>query len=717
MNMQTVLSFIFLLLANYTFAQKTDSLKTKTLEPVIVIGESKENKLKAKSPFHLNVVDKVMFQKNFTGNFMETLKVLPGVNSMSIGSGVSKPMIRGMAFNRVSVVENGVKQEGQQWGADHGLEIDAFNIDKVVIRKGPSSLMYGSDAVGGVIEIIPEIVPIKNGISGEASLIAKSVNDLLGGSIMLRAKHDKWFIKGRYSEQHYADCRITTDEIVYMTAKMPITDGRLNNTAGFERNGSFTTLYRSGRFTSNIILSNVYQKMGFFPGAHGIPTALNIVDDDNFRDIDLPYSFVNHFKVSMKNKYVWDSIWLEWDLGYQNNHREEWSKFHTHYGSVAPPTHDPDKELEFILNTYSSRLSAKILHSDKFESSLIWDFQYQDNTIGGYTFLMPSYRRMTSGAGWIGEYKLLDNFIVSGGIRYDIGNIKADEYYDKNIEEYFEWVGEYSSAASEYTKRSKDIDKNYGDISGSMGFVWDIQQTIYSHQIKMNIGRSFRLPTAIELTANGVHHGSFRHEKGDSNLDSEVGWQFDATYAFLHDRFSIEITPYANWFNNYIILQPSAKPSLLPDAAQIWQYVDVEACMMGAEFTAAVKLPCGFSVNLNGDYIYTYNLNEHIPLNLSPPMNIRGGVEWQHKWITLSAGTHIIAAQNRTGRNEAPTQGACLFNIAARAKLPFVSQGAQLSLSVDNIANTKYYNHISYYRHVEIPEIGRNVQLIMNIPF
>ena len=233
----------------------------------------------------------------------------------------------------------------------------------------------------------------------------------------------------------------------------------------------------------------------------------------------------------------------------------------------------------------------------------------------------------------------------------------------------------------------------------------------------MNIGRSFRLPTAIELTANGVHHGSFRHEKGDPNLDSELGWQVDATYTFQCGGFLFEVTPFANYFSNYIMLQPSARPSLLPDAAQIWQYVGVEAYMMGAEFTTSVELPYGFTVNLNADYIYTYDMDEYIPLNLSPPANIRGEVEWRHKWLTLSAGTHIISTQNRTGRNEEPTKGATLFNAAARVDLPFISQGARLSLSIDNIANTEYYNHISYYRHVEIPEAGRNVQLVLNIPF
>lgn len=107
---------------------------------------------------------------------------------MDIGSGFSKPMIRGMGFNRVLVAENGIKQEGQQWGADHGLELDALNIEQVAIRKGPASLLYGSDAMGGVIEIRGLNAPAENQISGEAVFLGKSVNGSLGTSLMIALK-------------------------------------------------------------------------------------------------------------------------------------------------------------------------------------------------------------------------------------------------------------------------------------------------------------------------------------------------------------------------------------------------------------------------------------------------------------------------------------------------------------------------------------------------
>ena len=161
-------------------AQEPDSLKAVSLSEVVVT-ESYQHLKNKNSTWRMEVVGKEFLREHFTGNLIQTLGTLPGVHSMDIGSGFSKPMIRGMGFNRISVVENGIKQEGQQWGADHGLELDAFNAGQVSIRKGPASLLYGSDAMGGAIELVPLPLPAGNRLFGEASLLGKSVNGTLGG--------------------------------------------------------------------------------------------------------------------------------------------------------------------------------------------------------------------------------------------------------------------------------------------------------------------------------------------------------------------------------------------------------------------------------------------------------------------------------------------------------------------------------------------------------
>ena len=141
-------------------------------------------------------------------------------------------MIRGLGFNRIAVSENGIKQEGQQWGADHGLEIDAFNVDEVRILKGPSSLFYGSDAMGGVIEILPLLPQKENRFFGEAALLGKSVNGTVGGSLMLGIEKNAWLVRVRFSEQHYGDYHVPADTIVYLTQLVPVYGHKLKTPLG-----------------------------------------------------------------------------------------------------------------------------------------------------------------------------------------------------------------------------------------------------------------------------------------------------------------------------------------------------------------------------------------------------------------------------------------------------------------------------------------------------
>lgn len=696
-----------------SYTQTPDSLKQISIENVVVTGNA-QLKAKSNSTLAIDVVNQKDITENFTGNLMKSLEYIPGVQAMSVGSGFSKPMIRGMGFNRVSVIEGGVKQEGQQWGADHGLEIDAFNIERVNIRKGSASLLYGSDAMGGVIEILQPVVPANNGVLGSVDMIGRSVNGLIGGSLMLGMKKNKWFVKARHSEQHFADFAVPTDTVVYLTQKMPITNNRVNNTAGFERSSSLYTRYGGKNFSSALSVSNAYQKSGFYPGAHGIPDPSRVYDDGNIRDIDLPYSSVNHFKVSLLNKYWWDSMWASWDLSYQNNHREEWSLFHTHYSSQDAPEVDPDMEILLNLQNVSSNAKVHITHSSDVESTISWDIAYQNNKIGGYSFLLPSYRRITTGAAWVTSYRVNDKLTLSGGVRYDFGYISSDEYVDNYLAEYLTDMGYSQSVIDANRVRSYALNRIFGDYSLSAGLVWDIDT---HNSLRFNLGRSFRLPTANELVANGVHHSSFRHEQGDPTLDSERGWQADLAYEYQNDIVFISASPYMSYYASYIYQQPSGEWSILPHAGQIYRFMQSAAILAGGELSLSVQLPLDFRYDLGVEYTHTYNIDERIPLTFTPPTTMRNSLSWSYKRVSLATECQFIAAQNRVARNEDPTPGAQLFNASAVIALPFISDGATAVLSIDNIFNTKYLNHLSYYRQVEIPEPGRNFQLSIKLPF
>ncbi|MFI3322341.1 MAG: TonB-dependent receptor [Rikenellaceae bacterium] len=713
MRLKFILYVLALCVATFSFAQSADSIHQQTIDEVVVMGNIQKREQQT-NPLSIAIVEKEDIARNFSGNVMKSLEYIPGVQSMSVGSGFSKPMIRGMGFNRVSVIEGGIKQEGQQWGADHGLEIDAFNVERVNIRKGSSSLLFGSDAMGGVVEILQPVLPSSDGVFGEVDLIGRSVNGLLGGSLMMGLKKGRWFVKARHSEQHFADFAVPTDHVVYLTQIMPITDGRVNNTAGFERSSSLYTRYGGSNFTSAISLSNAYQKAGFYPGAHGVPDPSRVYDDGNLRNIDLPYSTVNHLKILSLNKYWWSGGWVSWDLGYQNNHREEHSEFHTHYSTQTIPEVDPDLEILLALQNFSSDAKVHIDHSYRLSSEVAWSAAYQDNQIGGYSFLIPAYRRFTTGVAYVANFEVSDAFRLSGGVRYDFGNISVDEYQDEYLVDYLYSQGYNESVVEANEMRSYNLDRNFGDYSLSLGGVWSVNT---QNRLRANIGRSFRLPNANELVANGVHHSSFRHEQGDPTLDSERGWQADLGYEYSNDILSISLSPYVSWYASYIYLQPTLEWSVLPHAGQIYRYTQCEALFAGGEAAFSVNLSKQWQYKASVEYTYSCNIDERISITFTPPTTLRNEISWHKELFSLSAEWKMVADQNNVGRNEDPTPGANLFGFRAVVALPFISEGTTMVASVDNIFNTKYLNHLSYYRYVEIPEEGRNFQLSIKIPF
>jgi iron complex outermembrane receptor protein len=699
--------------ATGALAHEPDTLKEVSIREIVITDNLKEIRNR-QSTVGLEVAGSDFLTHHFSGSLMQTLEQLPGVRSMDIGAGFSKPVIRGMGFNRVSVTENGIKQEGQQWGADHGLEIDALNVASVQVRKGPASLLYGSDAMAGVVEILPPAAPLDDQFFGEAILLGKSVNGLFGGSLLLGVKKGRFHSRARYSEQRFGDYRIPADKITYLTQQIPVYNRRLKNTAGVERNINWTGEYAGRRYRSAYAVSNAYQKVGFFPGAHGIPDASRVRDDGDPRRIDLPFSNVNHLKASTRQQYTWDALQLRWDAGYQQNHREEWSLFHTHYGTQPPPDNAPDKELAFRLNTFSSGMKLRLSGPGGWEHTGGWDVQYQHNTVGGYSFLLPAYKRFTTGVFWLANYRATDRLLLSAGLRYDYGKIKADPFTDRYLAAYLHEQGYPEEEIARNQVRSYPVDKPFGDWSGSVGLVWEPPG---GQLFKANIGHSFRLPGVNELASNGVHHGTFRHEQGDVSLDSERGWQLDMAYSRTSRCVSFNFSPFVAWFSHYIYLRPTGEWSVLPHAGQVYRYTGTEAFFAGGEVSAGVKLPFRLNYTLAGEYVHTYNCDAHIPLAFSPPATVRNRLDWKGKNIAVYAEHQLIARQTRTDRNEDATPGAGLLHAGATLTIPAGATRAEITLSVRNLSDTRYLNHLSFYRKVEIPEPGRTIQLIVKIPF
>lgn len=647
-------------------------------------------------------------RENRGSSLMTSLEKLPGVQAMSIGQGLSKPMIRGLSFNRVAVSENNIKMEGQQWGADHGLEIDQFSVEQIEIIKGPSSLRFGSDALGGVVQIKPHALAAPGQIETEAGFIARSINQLLGYSLRARMRKKSFFAYARFTYTRFSDYKVPADSFYYNRYRFAIPDKKLNNTAGLEQNGYLTAGWLGDWGKLSVSVSNVFSKTGFFPGAHGIPSADKLIDDGDARNISLPFQQVNHLKLSTNGFLALGKNQLLLNLGFQQNHRQEWSRFHSHYPQQTAPQKNPDLELEWFLDTYSGNLAyqAKSLRQ-RFDIGV--SAVYQENTIGGYTFLLPAYQKFGAGVFFVHEFSLSEKFSLNYGLRYDIGRIDLDFY------------------RSPYTDRVKSPDFSglYNDVSWGAGLLYKPNSAL---MLKLNTAKSFRMPGASELGSNGIHHGSFRYELGDTTLTSEYAYQLDFEVEFRKGKWFAAFSPFAGYFPNFIYLNPTGS-YLMPDgseieeadAGQVYRYVQSEAYRYGAEVQVGYQLSRLFKLDAQVEYVFT--TDGVYPIPFTPPMQLVLGVDhdlpayWKKLHFARFRIEMIAAAkQDQVARNELVTPGYQVFNFSFSTKVLTRYFPLGIDFQWQNMLNAKYYNHLSFYRHLQLPEAGSNFQLLLTIP-
>jgi iron complex outermembrane receptor protein len=712
-NLDTIISLAEDAVVNFKLQEDAAAL-----EEVLLNGNARRRSSK-----NIEKVNKEYLQEQFSGSLATTLERLPGINATEIGAGASKPIIRGLGFNRVVVTENGIKQEGQQWGADHGLEIDAFSVEGIEIIKGVGAIEHGSDAIGGVIKIINDRVP-EEGFTGEVIGLTKSVNNTMAASTNLSLRTDRFFYKIKATGSEFGDYSVPTDNIVYLTQNIPVYNERLKNTAGKEVDLYGQVGYLGEHYKGSLSISNVYFKSGFFPGAHGIPSRSRVQDDGAQRNINYPFQRVNHLKFINKNEWFFHDSSLELILGFQNNHRQEWSRFHTHYTGQVAPEVNPDLELNFDLNTYDAQVKFSKDFYDNHTTAIGAQTQVQDNTISGFNFLLPEYSRINQGIYAKHSYQVSKITSLNLGARIDFSKIEIEGFYDATLYDYLIGRGIDETQATDFATRSTAINRDFTNLNLMAGALLNFHK---DWDFSVNTGTSFRLPTAIELGANGIHHGSFRHERGDPNLDAEKDYVLDTKLNYRKNSFSASVSPYLYYFENYIFLNPSGQFSILPHAGQIYQFTQSEALLTGIEFDFNTVFAEKWHTQFTFEYLYnrqvTNDRSRNFPLPFSPPVNgfLEVGYEFLQKLNTFNdtevfANSAFAFEQDRIAQNEEITPGYQIFGGGLRTNLEIGNFKAIVNLQVTNIFNTRYLNHTNFYRALEIPEMGRNIQLMLKTP-
>ncbi len=689
----------------------------------VVIRDNIVLQRKQEESMNVEIVKSEFIQRNLGGSLMKTLERLPGIKNIGIGSGQSKPLIRGLGFNRVVVLDKGMKHEGQQWGADHGLELDQFAAGSVELIKGAASFVYGSDAIAGAIDVKPPPVPAANSLGGSVELIGKSNNDLYGTSINLYGRQQQLFFDARYTDQRYADYRVPTDTVFVYDYAVPLYKHKLRNTAGRETGMHFSTGYLTDHFRSIFYLSNSHSKSGFFANAHGLePRRVDeAMHDASARDIQLPSQQVNHFKIINRSSYHFAAHHLELELGYQRNFREEFSPYVNH--GFMPPVY-PDSmripstlERGFDKRVYSANVRDNI-SLGKHKLSIGLNVERQDNTRDGWGFLVPSFDQSTAGAFVYDKLEVNEELLLHGALRFDYGQIRMFEYRDWFNSE----INEGGQNVPQQVVRAANLNRSFKSLVWSLGMNYNREQLA----LKANVGKSFRMPIAKELGANGVNYHYFSYERGNPNLEAEQSYQLDFSAAWNADAWSLQFSPFYNYFPNYIYLNPTASHDRNYGAGnQIFEYEQSKVMRYGAELQFRYKFWNTLSTEVLAEYLYSRQLSgakKGYTLPFSPPASLLLNLSWNPEargleGSYLSVDFRMTAAQNNIVPPEKKTPGYQTVNVQAGTKLNLYGQEVQLSFQAQNLLDTKYLNHTSFYRLIELPEAGRNLILSLKMPF
>ncbi len=657
------------------------------------------------------------FRKNLDGSFAQSIDKLPGISAINVGVGIAKPVIRGLSSNRIIVNHQGIKQESQQWGSDHGLEIDQFDIERVEIIKGPGSLQYGSDGLGGVINIMPEKILPKNSFKGSLLGVYKTNNAHIGTSAKLGFNIKNWFLSARYSYQDFADYQVPAEEFNYNGFTLPIFNNRLKNTAGTESNISITTGVKKDWGITRLLYSHYSLDAGLFSGAVGVPRSYALTEDGSYRDLDVPKQQVDHYKLYLNQLFFLGSNHLAIDIGLQRNLRQEFSEPEFHSIPLSQ-LEDPNDKLaiELLLETFSIASHYQFESKHSLTNIIGMNVQWQSNQHDGFEYLLPDFTTFRGGIYSITKKEFSHNFIVNGGLRLDLGHNNTE------FNRQFVWDSNENIVDSLVSPCTNDQFFNW---SASIGANYSLMDE--KLDIKANFGKSFRVPYPAETVSNGIHHGTFRHEVGTADLASEHGYQLDLGANLDIHKFQASFAYYLNYFDNYIYLGPTfpARFSRLPEAGQIFQYRQDDAIYSGIEMQWNWAVAKMFGLEQALEFVQSYNLSTRLSLPFTPPPSIRTelkftpeGKKWlQDSYVELSHQYYFAASGGlRIDRSERATPDYHLVNFGIGTDFNAGKQKIEIKLQVQNLMNTRYLSHLSRYRIINVPEQGRNIVLAVKVP-
>ncbi len=698
---------------------------TTELNHVVVTAVSHSTELKH-SPIVIKPVDLETLNQTSSTNLIDALKNIPGVNQITTGAGISKPTIRGLGYNRIITLYNGIRQEGQQWGDEHGIEIDEYAIDRVEIVKGPGSLMYGSDGIAGVINFISPKAPHANELKTQLVTDYQTNNNLIGTSISNAGNKNGFQWLGRISNKLAGNYRNKYDGIVYNSGFKEHSESLA---LGLNKKWGYTHIDFSSFSSTLNMIEGERDQLGRFtflaPDGLGSTNIVSSTANDlNGYQIGFPHQQVDHLRFLANNFFILQKGTLNFDIGFQNNTRKE-------FGDIMNPN---NKALFFDLSTINYNLRYNLTELKGWDISLGINGIFQGNKNKGLEFLIPAYHLFDAGGFVFGQKTVAKDLILAGGFRVDSRTIAAD----KLILDPF--GAPTNRLWSLNTLKFKALNNNYTSYSGSIGLSY---QADHESTFKINLSRGFRAPNIAEIASNGKHEGSFRYEYGTSNLNPELSHQIDVAYFLNTDHLTFEATPFVNFISNYIYsrkLSNIAGGDSIPnssDPAPAFKFAQGNAVLKGGEIYFDIHPHPLDWLHIENSFSFVQATQNNQPdstkyLTFIPPPKYSGELKAKFKKIGksltngyLKFGIDYYFKQDhyfKAYQTETPTPAYTLLsaglgaNVKAFKKADFLS----IYLSAENLADVAYQSHLSRLKYgplnpmtgkMGVCNMGRNISL------
>ena len=692
-----------ILISSLGYSSKTRSITVpleETLEISLSPSAIEMEEIIISTPFHqlqsenvMKVERATLDEISRTGaiNLADGLTQIAGVESITTGTGIGKPVIRGLSSNRVLVYTQGVRLENQQFGDEHGLGISDSGVESVEVIKGPASLLYGSDALGGVLYLNPErYAPVRT-TQLDAGVIYNTNTEGTRANAGFKASSNKlkFLLRGNY--ETHSDYETGNEQRV--------TNSRFN-----EWDLKTGVGFRSGAYKGDL-------RYNLNASKTGIPEEIGL--QSTSKEILEPYQQVQNHVLSLDNKFYFDNSSLDVKLGYLFNDRREFEDHHEHeHDHGGEEDHDGHEEheeheeeevheehgeeaaLDTHLETINYDAKYHFPKMGNFETIIGVQGMFQNNKNFGEEILIPDASIRDFGILATTHYHL-DNLDLQAGIRYDNRNIDSESFGENGHEGFI-----------------PSVERSFNSYNGAFGIKYDFSPAFVT---RINIATGFRAPNLAELTSNGSHHGTNRYEIGNANLENEQNYQLDLALEYRNDHFEVFTNAYYNNISNYIYLNPTGE---IIDNNNVFEYVQNNAEMYGGEAGLHIHPHPLDWLHIESSYELVIGKQENGNyLPLIPAQSILNTLRFElgeHKRLRDSYGFISLKSvfdQSRTSVFETETAGYSLLSAGVGTSFDIESTEVQLRLSGKNLLNKTYISHLSRLKTDGIPNMGRNVSL------